>query len=88
MDQVPCIYYLVQFQKDKNKDVLALIDFGSEVNAMTLAYVAQLGLKVQKPTSVLKKLTASHWQPMAWSLPPFRSLISSVVFGSFKRLFY
>ena len=38
----------MQFQKDKGKDVLALLDSRRKVNVMTLAYVAQLGLKVQK----------------------------------------
>ena len=48
LNRVPCICYPVQFQKDKNKDVLALLNSRSKVNVMTLAYVAQLGLKVQK----------------------------------------
>ena len=44
LDRVPCIYYLVQFRKDKEKTIRALIDFGSEVNAMTPAYAKKLGL--------------------------------------------
>ena len=36
---VSYICYLVQFQKDKNKDILALLDLKSEVNAITPAYV-------------------------------------------------
>ena len=47
LDRVPCIHYFVQFRKDKDKDVLALLDSKSEVNAMTPAYVAHLGLKVR-----------------------------------------
>ena len=46
LDRVSCIYYLVQFRKDKGKDVLALLNSGSEVNAMTLAHMAHLSLKV------------------------------------------
>ena len=46
LDRVFCICYLVQFQKDKNKDDLALLDSESKVNAMILAYAAQLGFKV------------------------------------------
>ena len=38
LHQVPCICYEVQFQKDKNKDFLALLDFGSEINVMTPIY--------------------------------------------------
>ena len=37
LDRVFCIYYPVQFQKDKEV-IKALIDSGSKVNAMTLAY--------------------------------------------------
>ena len=48
LDQVPCICYPMQFQKDKSRDVLALLNSGSKINTMTLAYAAQLGLKVQK----------------------------------------
>ena len=48
LDRVPYIYYPVQFGKDKGKDVLALFNSGSKVNAMTSAYTAQLGLKVQR----------------------------------------
>ena len=47
LDKVACIYYSVQFRKDKGNDVLALLDSGSEVNAITRAYAAHLGLKVR-----------------------------------------
>ena len=47
LDKVPCICYPVQFRKDKGKNVLALLNSGSEVNAMTPAYTAHLGLKVR-----------------------------------------
>ena len=48
LDQVLYICYLVQFQKDKSKDVLVLLHSESEVNAMTPIYAAQLGLKARK----------------------------------------
>ena len=38
----------MQFWKDRGKDILALINFDSEVNAMTPIYTAKLGLKIQK----------------------------------------
>ena len=47
LDKVPYICSPVQFRKDKNKDILALLDSGSEVNAMTPAYAAHLGFKVK-----------------------------------------
>ena len=47
LDQVPYICYPIQFRKDKGKDVLALLNSGSEINVMTPAYAAHLGLKVR-----------------------------------------
>ena len=38
----------MQFWNDKSKDVSGLLNSESEVNAITLAYAAQLGFKVQK----------------------------------------
>ena len=38
----------MQFRKNKSRDILALLNSESEINAMTPAYAAQLGLKVQK----------------------------------------
>ena len=47
LERVFCIYYLVQF-KDTNKAPLqALIDSGSEVNAIHLSFVKQLGLSIR-----------------------------------------
>ena len=47
LERVLYIHYLLRFQKD-NASVKALVDLGSEVNAMTPAYAAKLGLKVRK----------------------------------------
>lgn len=76
LDPVLCIHYPVQFQKDK-ETVWALIDSGSKVNAMTLAYTKQLGRRTQK-TDV----------DMGWSLPPFRLWISLVELAFSRKLFY
>ena len=59
IEQVPCIYYLMQYQKDKSKIVLALLDFGREVNAMTPTFVTQLGLKMQKTNVHAQKIEKS-----------------------------
>ncbi len=48
LQRVPCIRYPVQFQA---KPIEALIDSGSEVNAMTPAFAAKLGLST-RPTGV------------------------------------
>ena len=56
LDKVACICYLIQFRNDKGKDVLALLDFGSKVNAMIPAYAAYLGLKVRVTDVGLQKI--------------------------------
>ena len=59
LDQVFYICYLVQFRKNKSKDVLALLDSGIEVNVITPASTAQLGLKVQKTNAGAQKIDKS-----------------------------
>ena len=59
LDSVPCICYLIQFCKNKGKDVLALLDFGSKINAMTPAYAAYLGLKLKKTNVGAQKIDRS-----------------------------
>ena len=62
LDWVPCIYYQVQFQKDKSRDVLTLLDSESKVNAMTPAYAAQLSLKMRKTNVGAQKI---DWSSLA-----------------------
>ncbi len=50
LKRVACIHHPVRFKKNQAK-VQTLIDYGSEVNAITLAYAAKLDLKV-RPTNV------------------------------------
>ena len=59
LDRVPYIHYPVQFQKDKEATILALIDPSSEVNAMTPAYAKQLGLRTQKTDVGAQKIDGS-----------------------------
>ena len=59
LDKVSCICYLIQFRKDKNKDVLALLDSISKVNAITPAYAAHLGLKVRVIDNGAQKIDRS-----------------------------
>ena len=47
LDRVAGISYPIQFRKDKSKDILALFNFESKVNAITPAYTVHLGLKVR-----------------------------------------
>lgn len=49
LDRVSCIYYLVQFRKDRNnKRIKALIDSRIKVNVMTPTYASKLGLRVRE----------------------------------------
>ena len=51
LERVPCIHYPVQFKGTDRAPVQALIDLGSEVNAVHLSFVKQLGLPI-RPTEV------------------------------------
>ena len=56
LQKVPCVYYRIRFKK---KEVQALIDSGSEVNAMSLAYTSNLGLKVRHTDVGAQKIDGS-----------------------------
>ena len=58
LDRVPCIHYQVQFRKDK-ETIRALIDSGSEVNAMTPAYAKKLGLRTRRTDVGAQKIDGS-----------------------------
>ena len=64
LEQIPCIWYLVRFRqkndKDKDKNVRALIDLGSKVNAMHPAYATKLGLHARKINVGAQKINGSH----------------------------
>lgn len=52
LERVSFIHYPVQFKKDAHGNhVQALIDSGSEVNAMAIVYASKLDLKVY-PTNI------------------------------------
>ena len=51
LERVPCIHYPVQFKNMDRALVQALIDSGSEVNAVHPSFVKQLGLSI-RPTDV------------------------------------
>ncbi len=52
LEQVPCIWYPVTF-KDQTE---ALLDSGSEVNAISQAFAQQLGLKIRKTNIGAQKI--------------------------------
>lgn len=58
LECISCIHYPVWFKKDQAK-VQALLDSGNEVNAMTTAYAARLGLKVRPNDVGAQKIDGS-----------------------------
>ena len=71
LDWVPCIRYLIRFKKSKVQ-VQALLDSGSEVNAMTPGYASKLGLKV-RPTDVgAQKIDGSTLETFGMVLASFQ----------------
>ena len=59
LDKGSYISYLVQFCKNKDKNVLALLNSGSKINAITPAYAAYLGLKVKMTDVRAQKIDGS-----------------------------
>ena len=65
---VPCIQYPIWFKK---KEVQALIDSGSEVNAMIPAYASRLGLQVYRTDVDAQKIDGSTLQTFGMVLANF-----------------
>ena len=62
LDRVLCIQYPIRFSRqdqDEGKDVWALIDLGSKVNAMHPAYDMKLGLRARKIDVGVQKINGS-----------------------------
>ena len=71
LDRVPCIRYPIRFKKSEVQ-VQALLDSGSEVNAMTPGYASKLGLKV-RPTDVgAQKIDGSTLETFGMVLASFQ----------------
>ena len=64
----------MQFQIDKKKDTLALLDFEKKVNAMTSAYTAQLDFKVRKTNIGTQKIDKSSLETYAIVIATFKVL--------------
>ena len=71
LDRVPCIYYSVQFQKDK-ATIQALINSGSKFNAITPAYAKQLGLQTQKTDVKAQKIDKSSLNTFGMVIASFQ----------------
>ena len=71
LERVPCVYYPLRFRKD-TADVRALIDSGSEINAMTPAYASKLGLRVRHTDVGAQKIDSSTLQTFGMVLANFQ----------------
>ena len=71
LERVQCIYYPLCFQKDI-VEVKALLDSGSEVNAMTAAYVSKLGLQVRRTNVGAQKIDGSTLETFEIVLASFQ----------------
>ena len=87
LDRVPCIHYLVQFCKDKGKDILALLDSGSKINAMTPTYAAHLGLKVRLTNVGTQKIDGSSLATYGMVIAAFQVVNKLSRFWFFQETF-
>ena len=71
LNRVPCICYPMRFKKSKVQ-IQALIDSGSEVNAMTPAYASKLGLKVHTTDVGAQKIDGSTLETFGMVLASFQ----------------
>ena len=67
---IPCIHYPMQFRKDDSK-TRALLDSGSEVNAMSPAYAKKLGLQVRKTDVGAQKINGSTLETFGMVIASF-----------------
>ena len=71
LERVPCIHHPLRFRKDL-RETRALIDSGSEVNAMTPAYAAKLGLGVRETNIGAQKIDGSTLHTFGMVLADFQ----------------
>ena len=71
LERVLCIHYPLRFQKE-TAGVRALINSSSEVNAITPAYAAKLGLKIRKTDIRAQKIDSSTLDTFEMILASFQ----------------
>ena len=69
--RVPCIYYPVWFQNGQ-KQVKALLNNNSKVNAISPAYVERLGLKTRKTNVRDQKIDGSALETFGMVIVDFQ----------------
>ena len=71
--RVPCIHYPIPFQKDQGQEqVRALLDSGSEVNAMSPVYAKRLGVKTWKTNIGAQKIDGSALKTFGMVIADFQ----------------
>ena len=74
--RVPCIYYLVEFQKNQEQEgqeqTRALLNSGSKVNVMSPAYIERLGLKTWKTNVRAQKIDGSALETFGMVIADFQ----------------
>ena len=71
LERVPYIHHLLHFQKNL-REIRVLIDLSSEVNAMTPAYAAKLGLRVRETNIGAQKIDGSTFDTFGMVLANFQ----------------
>ena len=71
LEKIQCIHYPLCFRKS-SADVEALLDLGSEVNAMTPAFASRLGLKTCHTDVRAQKIDGSILQTFGMVLASFQ----------------
>ena len=69
--RVPCIHYSVWFQGNQEQ-IRALLDSGSEINAMSPAYAKKLGLKTRKTNIGAQKIDVSTFETFEMVIADFQ----------------
>ena len=69
LQRVLCIHYLIRFKKKK---IQALIDSGSEVNTLTLAYASRIGFQVHRTEIGAQKLDSTTFKIFKMVLASFQ----------------
>ena len=67
--KVLCIHYPIQFQEEQ---VRALLNSGSEVNAMSFVYAERLGLKTQKTNVGAQMINGSALETFGMVIADFQ----------------
>ena len=71
LKRVCCIHYPVRFQEGQEQ-VRALLDSGSEVNAMSSAYTEKLGFKTRKTNVRAQKIDGSALETFGMVIADFQ----------------